>query len=292
MKNEMTKIAWAHFTFNLWHGCVKVDPACKNCYAETMSRRWKRDIWGVDKPRLFQKPTYYDSLQKWQADAEKKNVAYRVFTMSMGDLFEIHRDPAINAQMEERRQWYWEQIEQTPNLVHMLLTKRPENIVKLAPDKWKFGAGEYANYPDNVWLGTSIGTNDKVDRLLDLFLPTFAGGYFVSMEPLIEKPNKDLWVTMLQTALPTGSTKVALIAGGESGAGARRCDLQWLYDARDIAWAAGIYFFMKQTGSVLAKEMGLKHNKGEDITEWPIDLRVQNLPEYRLNGEAMQWGDK
>lgn len=34
-----TGILWCDHTFNPWWGCVKVSPACANCYAETWAKR-------------------------------------------------------------------------------------------------------------------------------------------------------------------------------------------------------------------------------------------------------------
>ena len=194
---DNTTISWCHKTFNLWHGCVKVGTACKNCYAETMSNRWRRDIWGVDKPRHFNAPAYYNSLEKWQRQAEKGGIAYRVFVMSMGDLFEIHRDLDINAQMVEKRDWFWEMVEQTPNLVYMILTKRPENIYELAPEKWNIPyqfermdsdeyIAPYVTFPSNVWIGTSIGDPSKLHRVSEIAKHK-ATVRFVSFEPLVER---------------------------------------------------------------------------------------------------------
>jgi protein gp37 len=39
-----------------------------------------------------------------------------------------------------------------------------------------------------------------------------------------------------------------LIAGGESGPGARRCDEAWLRDLRDVCEHSGTAFFLKQLG--------------------------------------------
>lgn len=46
---QTTAIAWTDHTLNFWHGCVKVSPGCEQCYAETLSRRYGRDIWGPAK---------------------------------------------------------------------------------------------------------------------------------------------------------------------------------------------------------------------------------------------------
>ena len=47
----ISKIGWTHATFNPWWGCHKVSPACKNCYAESFSKRVGQRVWGADAPR-------------------------------------------------------------------------------------------------------------------------------------------------------------------------------------------------------------------------------------------------
>lgn len=259
---DNTTISWCHKTFNLWHGCVKVGTACKNCYAETMSNRWKRDIWGVDKQRHFNAPAYYNNLEKWQRKAEKAGVAYRVFVMSMGDLFEIHRDPDINAQMVEKRGWFWDMVEQTPNLVYMILTKRPENIYELAPTAWQHTEGETVSFPSNVWIGTSIGDPSKLHRMSEIAKHK-ATVRFVSFEPLVEKISARMILAERLKSASLFDDTWLYITGGESGHGARPSEFGWFKEISRAAGAGGDRFFMKQTGGHLAKRMGLSHSKGE-----------------------------
>lgn len=49
--SESTTIEWCDHTINFWHGCTKVSPGCANCYAEGLSRRFGKDIWGPGKAR-------------------------------------------------------------------------------------------------------------------------------------------------------------------------------------------------------------------------------------------------
>ena len=55
---------------------------------------------------------------------------------------------------------------------------------------------------------------------------------------------------------------------------------------RDDCAAAGVPFLFKQTGSVLAKEWGLRDAKGEDPRELPTDLRVRPSGLRRWPGRA------
>lgn len=59
-----------------------------------------------------------------------------------------------------------------------------------------------------------------------------------------------------------------LIVGGESGRGARPMHPDWASSLRDQCQDAGVAFFMKQAGVVLAREWGLR-GAGADPALWP-----------------------
>jgi protein gp37 len=68
-----------------------------------------------------------------------------------------------------------------------------------------------------------------------------------------------------------------IIAGGESGGGARPMHPDWIRALRDQVRAAGARLFVKQIGSNHALWPGVT-GKGEDPAQWPVDLRVQDFP--------------
>jgi Protein of unknown function (DUF5131) len=65
-----------------------------------------------------------------------------------------------------------------------------------------------------------------------------------------------------------------VIAGGESGPGARSLELDWVRDLRDRRRHAGAALFVKQLGSA----WGHGPEKGEDLALWPEDLRIREVP--------------
>ena len=70
-----------------------------------------------------------------------------------------------------------------------------------------------------------------------------------------------------------------VIVGGESSPKARRMDLAWARKVQmECLKQPGVAFFFKQTGSVLAKELGLHNKKGENLDELPFDLQVRQFP--------------
>jgi len=120
----------------------------------------------------------------------------------------------------------------------------------------------------NVWLGVSVETQKWADVRIPTLLATPARVRFLSMEPLLAPVTLSSW-----TLLPPPQLHWVIV-GGESGPGARRMDHQWAADLAAECRCAGIAFFMKQTGTVLAREWGIP-GKGEDPTLWPAPLPQQ-----------------
>jgi protein gp37 len=228
-------------------------------------------------------------------DAERAGIPQRVFCASMADVFEDH------PQVVEPRQRLWQLIEATPWLRWQLLTKRPENVTRMIP--WT-GA-----WPRHVWLGTSVERQREADWRIPLLLAV-PGVHvrFVSCEPLLGPLDLTPWLPPIQVVCTwrsgplTGGDRRALaefgyllrraggqptvdwvIAGGESGPGARPMDLGWLRSLRDRCAAAGVAWFCKQLGSCWSAATGpgpahAADPKGGDWARWPADLRVRQYP--------------
>jgi protein gp37 len=146
---EVTGIAWCDHTFNPWIGCQKVSPACDHCYAETQDVRFHGGVhWGPGAPRRRTTDAYWRAPLLWHRKAKAAGVRRRVFCASSADVFD-------NAVPETWRQDLWALIAATPALDWLLLTKRPQNILKMLPANW--GGG----WP-SVWLGTSV--ENEVER--------------------------------------------------------------------------------------------------------------------------------
>ena len=229
---ETTGIAWTDHTFNIAWGCHKVSPGCDHCYAETFSKRTGHAIWGPPKDtarRTFGAKHWAEPL-RWNAAAAKAGVRRRVFCSSMCDVFEAH--PTIDAE----RAKLWPLIRATPHLDWQLLTKRPERIARCLPEDW---CDDGYGYP-NVWLGTSIESQDYVKRAWVL-ADVVARVRFISFEPLltaIEMPTRlgeSVW-SVIDWA----------IIGGESGPGHREMPLFGATDLIHTLRNERVAVFVKQ----------------------------------------------
>lgn len=169
-----SKIQWTHHTFNPWRGCTKVSDGCKNCYAETMSKRNPKvlGIWGENGTRVVASDSMWREPHKWNAAAEKAGERHRVFCASLADVCEDRPE------LVEPRSRLRLLIDQTPHLNWLLLTKRPENFGMLFWDS-------RSKWPSNVWAGTSCEDQKTADERIPHLLRAPAAVRFLSCEPLL-----------------------------------------------------------------------------------------------------------
>jgi protein gp37 len=222
-----SSIEWTHHTFNPWWGCAKVSPGCAHCYAETLTRRFGGAIWGRTGERRLFNERHWSEPQRWNSKAEQSGTRCRVFCASMADVFEDRRE------LDRERLKLWALIERTKSLDWLLLTKRPDVALRLNP--W----GE--QWPDNVWLGTSVENQEWADIRIPQLLALPAKTRFLSCEPLLGALNL--------RGYTKGKTIHWIIVGGESGYGARPMNPNWVRSLRDFAAREEIAFHFKQWGN-------------------------------------------
>ena len=230
--SENSSIEWTDHTFNPWWGCVKVSPACQHCYAESFSKRVGKDVWGKNAPRRFFGEEKWQEPIRWNAKATKEGRRKRVFCASMSDVFEERTN------LDPWRKKLWDLILKTPLLDWLLLTKRPENIEKIAP--WT------NDWPDNIWLGTTVENQECADERLPHLLKHKSRVRFLSCEPILAPVDLERWVKPNKRKGLNGIDWI--IAGGESGAEARPMNPDWVRKIRDQARTAGVSFLYKQWG--------------------------------------------
>lgn len=275
---ENSHIAWTHHTFNPVKGCTKVSAGCKNCYAEADTKRYGLKVWGPDAPRVRTAPDYWKQPHKWNKRAIAAGVRERVFCASWADVGEDHPD------WVEPRRDLARLIEATPGLDWLLLTKRPENLVRLFRD-----AGWAGSWPENVWAGTTVEDQEQANARIPHLLRVPARIRFLSCEPLLEAVD----LTAIPRTVTEGfmrpldgrfNTISWVIVGGESHQDRERArifDLDWARSLRDQCKAAGVPFFFKQAGSWPLEGFDrkwLRDPKGGDLQELPTDLRIREFP--------------
>lgn len=268
---QQTGISWTDATWNPWHGCRKVSQGCKYCYMFRDKERWKQDPTVV----MRSKANFNDPL-KWQIDLgdwaplnAPKSTAFpgmKIFTCSWSDFF-----------IEEADAWRpeaWAIIKATPEFTYQILTKRPERIAEHLPEDW--GSGY-----QNVWLGVSAESHEMMEKRWPILFHVPAVIRFVSAEPLIDAIDLD---TIVHAASIDW-----IIVGGESGNEQgkyqyRECDINWIGQIARQANYYGIRVWVKQTGTWIANQFGLKSRHGQDMAEWPSYIQLQEFPILEKNG--------
>jgi protein gp37 len=167
-----SKIEWTEHTFNPWIGCTKVSSGCANCYAETlMDTRYGRVRWGKGNPRSRTSEIYWRQPMSWQRNAASLPAPQRVFCASLADVFDNE------APVEWLHELFW-LITQTSSLRWLLLTKRPENIIRRIKEvsvtrsakipTWDLWADWESAYGlPNVWLGVSAEDQQRYRPVFD-----------------------------------------------------------------------------------------------------------------------------
>lgn len=227
-----SRIEWTQHTFNPWWGCTKVSPGCKYCYAETWAKRIGQHVWGPKAKRRDLTDNYWRQPIAWNKEAAGATQRPRVFCASMADVFEDRRE------LDGKRDRLWKLIGSTPNLNWLLLTKRPENVVRLAP--WK------NQWPDNVWLGATAENQHWLEKRLPHLLSQRSRVRFLSCEPLLG--HLDLGAA-IRAAGHLEQSIDWVIGGGESGHHARPMHPEWITSLRDQCIERGIRFHFKQWGN-------------------------------------------
>lgn len=221
--STVSAIEWTEVTWNPVTGCTKVSAGCERCYAERMAGRLR--AMGVDKYRNGFRTTIHPGTLGEPLRWRKPRV---VFVNSMSDLF--HRE--VPTAFIER---VFAVMNRASRHTFQVLTKRPRRAVTLS---------RHLDWTPNIWLGTSIESEETLFRL-PMLRETGARTKFLSLEPLLGPlPGLRLggvdWV----------------IAGGESGPGARPMEAAWVRDIRDGCRREGVPFFFKQWGGVFKKRTG------------------------------------
>ncbi len=208
-----TTIEWADYTWNPATGCTPISAGCMHCYARRMAEKMKRR--GTAKYCNGFAPTIHmDDLEEPKHWRKPR----KVFVCSMGDLFHELIPTSFIHQVIET-------ISVCPQHTFLMLTKRVDRLATIARP---------GVLPANAWAGVSVenrATLWRLDRLRD----TFAALRFVSFEPLLED------VSMVDL---TGIHWV--IAGGETGIGARLLETKVIEDLLAQTKFYGLPFFFKQ----------------------------------------------
>jgi protein gp37 len=234
--SSKSPIEWTESTWNPVTGCNKISPGCKHCYAERLAKRLK--AMGQPNYKNGFKLTLQPQMLELPLGWKKPQT---IFVNSMSDLF--HKNVPleyIRQVFDVMKRAHWHRFQ--------ILTKRADILAELSP---------YLEWSPNIWMGVSVENQNYVHRIDDL-RKTAAKVKFLSLEPLLG-PLKNLNLEKIDW----------VIAGGESGYGARPIKEDWVLDIRNQCRTANVAFFFKQWGGFNKKKNG-RLLEGRTWDEMPV----------------------
>ena len=242
-----SSIEWTDATWNPVTGCTKISRGCDNCYAERFSERFRNVANhpfsnGFD---LTLRPERLAQPLTWRRPR-------LIFVNSMSDLF--HKE--VPSKFIDR---VFDTMEQASWHSFQVLTKRSSLMRNYVRRRYGRRRG-----PAHIWCGVSIEDAQAKSRIAHL-RDAPAGIRFLSVEPLIGRVGP----------LNLGGIDW-VIAGGESGPGARPMDIEWVREVRDQCIDQGVAFFFKQWGGLRPKSGG-RELDGREWSELPCPT-VETLP--------------
>ena len=211
--------------WNPWHGCVKYSEGCRHCYVYRRDNSIGKDASAVQKTSSFDLP-----IRKGRDGGYKIPAGTHVFACMTSDFFLDRAD--------EWRAETWEMIRRRADLRFTIITKRIVRFYEQLPADWGKG------YP-HVTICCTMENQKECDARFPFFNTLPIAHKNVACEPLLSD------VDMRPYLNPTIEL---VIAGGESGAGARVCDYRWVLHLREQCADADVRFWFKQTGAVFLKD--------------------------------------
>lgn len=225
-------------SWNLWHGCRKLSEGCANCYVYRGDARRGRDSSVIAKNECFDLPVR----------RMKRSGKYKVPPGAlMGTCF------TSDFFLEEADQWRaeaWAMMRERQDIHFFFITKRIDRFHVALPEDWGDGY-------DNVTIACTVENQSRADYRLPLLKAAPIKRRMIICEPLLEKIDLSSYLD---------NSFIQVVAGGESGAGARVCEFDWIISLREQCRNAGVSFWFKQTGTKFVKD-GLSYR---------IDRRLQH----------------
>lgn len=240
---DNTGIEWTDATWSPIRGCSRVSAGCTNCYAERVAARFsgpgqpyeglaqmtaKGPAWTGDVSLV---PHMLDQPARWKRPR-------RIFVNSMSDLFhENVQDAWVESIVQA--------MADAPQHRFQVLTKRPGRMAAWLHRNQDEGHRNLRH----VWWGTSVEDQRVATERLGALAGVPSPNRWVSAEPLIGPLDLARWLWADQPgAWPRLNLIAWVVAGGESGPGARPMQVAWARGLRDQCVASGVPFLFKQWG--------------------------------------------
>lgn len=234
---DTTSIEWALHSLNTVTGCLH---DCPYCYARDIAERFfSYKFKPVFHPNRLAAP----ANTKFSTVAASKEYAFRnIFANSMSDLFGKWVP----------KEWIESTIEmarRNPEWNFLTLTKFPRRAADF-------------EYPDNLWLGTSVDAQSRVKNAEEAFRRVECKTKWLSLEPLLEPLEFSDW-SMFQWVVVGGASKSNKTP-------------EWF---PPFAWVSKIHAAAKEAGCKVYHKTNLGLYDSVRVREFPWEkTREKQLP--------------
>lgn len=295
-----SNIDWTDYVWNPVTGCTPISAGCQNCYAKRMAETGLRGICGypADDPfRVTLHPKRLNEPLKWKSpktiflcsmgDLFHEDVPFEYVTKIFKSMFAYIFDGSLTRHLyiwltkrPDRMKEYLEHHAPVPAFSHQSF------------EQWK---------PPNLWLGVTAENQATADERIPILLDIPAAKHFVSVEPMLEPVNISKFIGPYSCLncgyvgaditcnshnggddtcpecnchdefgflesdpyIFDGNNIGWVIAGAETGPGARPMNPDWARSLRDQCQAAEVPFFFKKmsNGAPIPEDL--------QIREWP-----------------------
>ncbi|MBB5703564.1 protein gp37 [Ochrobactrum daejeonense] len=285
---DKTHIEWTDATWNPITGCSVVSPGCTNCYAMKLAGTRLQHHPSRVGLTVGSKtgPVWNGKVRRnreWLAQPLEWKKPRMVFVCAHGDLF--HEDVPddwildVFTVMAIASRHTFQILTKRADRMRDFLSRGDDLLEEIYANWYSFdgGAREVWSWPlPNVWLGVSVEDQKRANERIPALLDTPAAIRWVSAEPLLGPVDLDS-IKIPGVINPLDSLRSEayadiehgqyagqrmycglkygcgrgidwVVAGGESGKGARPMHPDWARSLRDQCAAAGVPFFFKQWG--------------------------------------------
>ena len=227
-----------HDIWNPWHGCIKKSEGCQNCYMYFLDRQRGKN--GAD---VFKVGNNFDyPLQK------DKNGHYKI---AAGEMIRVcMTSDFFLPQADAWRGEAWQIIRRRPDVIFMLLTKRPERVKNCLPENW--GSGW-----ENVFFNVTCENQTRADERIPIMFSLPFKHKGVVAAPFIGPVS-------LKKYLPSGQIE-QVVAGGENYDGARPLHYEWGKALYDECVDFNIRFCFMETGTNFIKDGKTYHMPSKSL---------------------------
>ncbi|MDD5013480.1 MAG: phage Gp37/Gp68 family protein [Atribacterota bacterium] len=244
------KIGWCEETWNPVIGCTKISEGCKNCYAEKFAYRLSKiaeyhttrtnretplaveyypDVINYNSGKWNNKTSLIESALEKPFHWGKSRM---IFVCSMGDLFHESTpfewiDTIFKVMINNERHTF------------QILTKRPQRMLEYFNSFKK----DQDFPPENIWIGVTVENQEQADKRIPILLKIPASVRFISYEPALSEIDINDGLDYI------GEDKRGInwvIAGAETGIGARPMKKEWIESLYEQCNAANVPFFDKR----------------------------------------------